>query len=86
MAERFKLIPGLALDLTTFDPDDQLPWDFDNPEKRRKAKQLVQTRRSLLVIGSPMCSAFSQLQNLNFPKMTKKEVERVINYGRKKAS
>ena len=28
MAERFKLILGLALDLTTIDPDDGLPWDF----------------------------------------------------------
>ena len=25
MAERFRLMPGLALDLTTLDPDDQLP-------------------------------------------------------------
>ena len=56
MVERFKLIPGLALDLTTIDPDDQLPWGFDDPAKRQKAKQLVQTRRSLLVTGSPMFS------------------------------
>ena len=83
MAERFKLIPGLALDLTTIDPDDGMPWNFDDPSKRAKAKQLVHTRRSLLVIGSPMCSAFSQLQQLNFPKMSKQEIERMINYGRK---
>ena len=36
LAQRFKLIPGMALDLTTVDPDDQLPWDFDNPCKRDK--------------------------------------------------
>ena len=30
-----------------------------------------------------MCSAFSQLQQLIFPKMSKKAVERMINYGRK---
>ena len=83
MAQRFKLIPGLALDLTAVDPDDGLPWDFDNPEKRAKAKQLVQTRKSLLLVGSPMCSAFSQLQHLTFPRMSKQEVERIINYGRK---
>ena len=30
-----------------------------------------------------MCSAFSQLQTLNFPKMNKADIERMINYGRK---
>ena len=52
--------------------------------KRQKAKQLVQTRKSLLVIGSPMCAAFSQLQYMNFPKMSKKEIERMINCDRKR--
>lgn len=83
MAETFKAILGSALDLATLDPDDQLPWGYDNLAKREKAKQFVQQRRSLLLIGSPMCSAFSQLQHLNFPNMSKAYIERVINYGRK---
>ena len=33
IAERLRLIPGLALDLTTIDPDDGEPWNFDIPEK-----------------------------------------------------
>ena len=59
--------PGLALDLTTNDPTDGLPWDFDIRERREEAKRLVQTRRSLLLIGIPMCAAFRQLQTLNSP-------------------
>lgn len=30
IVERFKLIPGLAFDLTAIDPDDGEPWDFNN--------------------------------------------------------
>ena len=40
MADRMKLIPGLALDLTTCDPDDGMPWDFEIKEKRDKVRCL----------------------------------------------
>ena len=33
MAERLGLIPGMAMDLTTTDPEDGNPWDFDNKDK-----------------------------------------------------
>ena len=36
-----KLVPGFALDLTTVDPDDGMPWDFDNPRNREKALRLL---------------------------------------------
>ena len=35
---------GLALDLTTNDPDDGRPWDFTVRAKRDKAMQLVHTK------------------------------------------
>ena len=35
----------------------------------------------MLLIGSPTCSAFSQLQNLNFNKMNPEEVQKVIAHG-----
>ena len=63
MAERLKMIPGASLDLTGLDPDDNQPWDFSNPKKRAKAIDLVASKESLLVIGSPMCKAFSRWQN-----------------------
>ena len=81
MAKRMSMIPGFALDLTQLDPDDNKPWDFNDPEKAAKAKQLIKDKKALLVIGSPMCSAFSQLQSINFSKMTKEEVDKVVQYG-----
>jgi hypothetical protein len=83
LASGLGLIPGMALDLSAIDPDDGLPWDFNNPEKRRKALHKVFTQRSLLLIGSPMCSAFSQIQSLNWGRMDPREIERVKEYGRK---
>ena len=35
----------------------------------------------MLIIGSPMCTAFSQLQHINFAKMSPEDVNQVIEYG-----
>ena len=59
------LIPGLALDLTTMDPDDGTPWDFDLPAKREKALKLLRAQKPLFVIGSPMCTRWCSWQRLN---------------------
>ena len=83
MARKMGLIPGMALDLSTTDPDDDKPWDFNNPAKRRKAKRLVKTRRALLLVVSPMCAAFSQLQTLNWGRMTEEQIQEVKAYGLK---
>jgi hypothetical protein len=82
MAELMGLIPGMALDLTTNDHDGK-PWDFNIAEKRERAMSLVKSKKALLIIGSPMCSAFSQLQNINFSKMSPEQVKQVQDYGRK---
>ena len=34
------LAPGVALDLTRTGPYVGLPWDFDKPEKRQRARRL----------------------------------------------
>ena len=70
MAERLGLVPGMAFDLTQVDPDDGKPWDFNDVRKRNKAYRYVARNKPLLLIGSPMCAAFSQLQAFNFAKMT----------------
>ena len=41
MAAKLGFAPGLSLDLSTNDPDDNQPWDFNNVKKRRKALDLV---------------------------------------------
>ena len=35
-AERMRLAPGMAFDLTQVDPEDGLPWDFNDGIKARK--------------------------------------------------
>ena len=59
-----KIIPGFALDLTTADADGKL-WDFDSKIMRDRAMQKVKDERPMLLVGSPMCTAFSTWQRIN---------------------
>ena len=59
-----KLIPGFALDLTTLDADGRR-WDFDDKEMRDRALKRVREERPMLLIGSPMCTAFSTWHRIN---------------------
>ena len=59
------LTPGLALDLTTFDPDDGQPWDFGVKAKREKVLRMTRAQKPLFVIGSPPCTRWCTWQNLN---------------------
>ena len=49
------VMPGYALDLTTVDPADGLPWDFSIRRKRIRARKLIREQRPYLIIGSPQC-------------------------------
>ena len=68
IAESTGLTPGWSLDIKTCDSAGR-PWNFDNEDCRRRAKQLVRQTKPLLLICSPMCTWFSTLQNLNRAKM-----------------
>ena len=57
-ANKYGLRPGEAMDLTT-------GWDFNREDHRLKAEQYIDEHMPLAVIGSPPCTPFSQLQNLN---------------------
>ena len=81
MASRLGLIPGMSLDLTGNDPEDGLPWDFNTPDKRNKVLDMVLGKKALLVIGSPMCKAFSRLQRWSFKRMRPDKVERMKKEG-----
>jgi hypothetical protein len=48
----YGILPQFALDL------DGLPWDFDIPEMRRRAKAKVMKEKPLFLVTSPMCTAF----------------------------
>ena len=55
-AVKFGLEVGDAMDLTT-------GWDFTKAEDRRRAEAYVDEHEPLVLIGSPPCVAFSQLQS-----------------------
>jgi hypothetical protein len=59
-----RCVPGFALDLTTKDEFGQ-PWNFDDERQRRRAREMIEAQRPMLLIGSPMCTAFSAWQRIN---------------------
>ena len=78
VASDFGLEPGWSLDLTEVDPDDGEPYDFSVPEKRKKAKKMVDHDKPFCLILSPMCGSFSSLQNFNYSNMETDDVRRKI--------
>ena len=67
------LIPGFAFDLTNIDPYDNRPWDFSRRSKRLRAQRLLREQKPYMLIGSPMCRAFSTWQALNRAKSADKK-------------
>ena len=53
------------MDLTVLDPDDGMPWDFSIASKRDKARALRRKQQPYMLIGSPECTQFSQIQAIN---------------------
>ena len=62
-ASQFGLHPGYALDLTT-------GWDLNKPEEEKAAFELLDRVRPYLLVGSPACSAWSQLMGFGTGKAT----------------
>ena len=62
---RYGLEAGLALDLTTDDETGRPFDDFNEPKQRAKADKLFDTQQPFLLIGSPPCTPFSQIQAIN---------------------
>ena len=64
-AKKCGLEPGDAMDLTT-------GWDFTRQDHRLEAEKRVDEQKPLVLIGSPPCTAFSQLQSMS-PASANKE-------------
>jgi hypothetical protein len=60
-----QLRAGWSLDLTMRNPADGKPWDLSDPEVQRVVRNMVVKDKPFMLIGSPPCTAFSQLQGLN---------------------
>ena len=79
-----RLKPGWSLDLTRNDPLTGMPWDLSIHADRERARDLIRTTRPLMVIGSPPCTAFSNLQGLSKnkrdPRIVKKEMDQAVEH------
>ena len=82
LAREYGLNPGDAMDLTTMDEDGN-PWNFDDLDQRQRAKEKIRNDKPSLLIGSPMCTAFSLIQNLNKERIGPKRWNEVYQYGLK---
>ena len=81
LASRFGMRPGFSLDLTVCDNEGN-PWDFDRTSMRKKARKLIREQKPSLLIGSPMCRAFSMLQGLNQFRMGPEKWKKILEHGR----
>ena len=75
------LYPGVSMDITTNDNLGK-PWDFDDPKQRQKARERLRADKPLVLIGSPMCTAFCWLQSINFAKMHPDRVRSILARAR----
>eukprot|EP00971_Amphidinium_carterae_P289170 5741859-Amphidinium_carterae.2 len=56
-AHLFDLLPGTAMDIRT-------GYDFGLEEDRERARLRITTEKPALLVGSPLCIAFSMMQRL----------------------
>ena len=63
-ANRMGMRGGFSLDFTTPEADGYV-WDFNKVECRNKAMKLVKRTKPYMLVGSPECTPFSTIQNLN---------------------
>ena len=71
----FNVAPGFALDVTR-NNDRGLPWDFSIAERRAEALAMVENQKPMMLVGSPMCTAFCAWQRLNAHKRDPVEAKR----------
>ena len=72
-AKKYGITSHGSFDITIVDPDDQQPWDLNVKSKREKVMKIIKECKPSVVIGSPMCTAFSSLQNMNKHKRNEEE-------------
>ena len=69
------------MDLTTCDENGR-PWDFDDPRQRAQTRERLRRDKPLVLIGSPMCTAFCRLQIINFARMHPDRVRAILSRAR----
>ena len=59
----------------------ETPLDFNCHAMRAKAKKIVKSKAALLLVVSPMCSAFSRLQTFNVKRLGTERIKEMLEYG-----
>ena len=70
--------PGYSLDLTVNDPATGEPWDLSKPTVQSKVRKLIRDTKPYCIIGSPLCTAFSPLQEISRAKRDPAKVRRQL--------
>ena len=83
IARRSLNVQGLgALDLRTTKPDGS-PWNFCLREDRKLARQMIERQNPDWIVGAPPCTPFSIWNHgINFKRMDKSKVEKMLQEGR----
>lgn len=74
-ARKMGLMPGWPLDICTVDEEGHA-WDFTNAKMRNKVARKVIEDKPLFRIGSPPCTDWSNIMDLNWHRMSEEEVDR----------
>ena len=69
---------GWSLDLQCEDPWTGRPWDLGDESTREAARRLLRRTRPKLLVASPPCTVFSQMQNLNGGPRDKVKYEEAV--------
>ena len=81
VARKIGLREGWGLDLSTRDEDGRA-WDFYNLEMRNRAVIKLLKGRPSFFIGSPRCTAHSTMNNTNYARMTREDVNERTTHAR----
>ena len=77
---RHGLRSGFSLDFTEGTPDGE-PWDFNKLDMRARVVAELEKDQPEMLILSPMCGPFGQLQGLKYSKLSLDEVESKLREG-----
>ena len=73
---------GWGFDLTT-NGGDGFPWGFNDAMMRNRVVRKLLQDKPHVPIGSPMCTAYSAMNRINYSKMSTKEVAQRMAHARR---
>ena len=81
-AKRRGLSVGTSFDITTED-ENGMPWDLSKKDVQERCRARIMKEKPGLLIGSPMCRDWSQIMNINWPRMSQEERDARMKEARK---